>query len=326
MAECATNRRGKEGFNITLSDTLAIPEKTIDMAQVLLSIPRKDQGKIRAIKTPAHVKEKPMDSGAWAAVNGALRTEMRLDVLANNLANVNTNGYKEGDITFDSFMTKPGPEQFPMPNDSFLGLRGPGDIPFPFSNPATNALSITYPAAPSTVTKVNQGALQATGNPLDVAIEGDGFFAVNTPQGQRYTRDGSFNVNSFGELVNKDGFQVMGDNGAPLVVGSDPITISKDGTISNKDGTMGRLQRVGLPEEALKRVGQNLYEVPQDQVTNLTETQGGFHQGYLEASNANVVRGMTQMIDANRAFESYMKAIQSLDGLDSQANQIGRLG
>ncbi|MBF0146840.1 MAG: flagellar basal-body rod protein FlgF [Magnetococcales bacterium] len=267
-----------------------------------------------------------MDSGAWAAVNGALRTEMRLDVLANNLANVSTNGYKENDITFDSYLTGPGPEQFPMPDQSFLGLRGPGDIPFPFSSPATNAIAITYPAAPSTVTKVNQGALQLTSNPLDVAIEGDGFFVVNTPQGRRYTRDGAFEVNSFGELVNKDGFQVFGDNEGPLVIGSDPISIAKDGTISNKNGTIGRLLRVGLPEESLKRAGRNLFEVPDNQVTDLTDAKGGFHQGYLEASNANVVRGMTQMIDANRAFESYMKAIQSLDGLDAQANQIGRLG
>lgn len=267
-----------------------------------------------------------MDSGLWAAVNGALRTETRLDVLANNLANVNTTGYKEGDITFDSFLTKPGPEQFPLPGDSFLGLRGPGDVPFPFSSPATNALPITYPAAPSTVTKLSQGALQSTENPLDVAIEGDGFFTVNTPLGRRYTRDGSFQVNSFGELVNKSGYQVLGEGGGPLIVGSDPIAISKEGTISNKNGIVGRIQRVGLPEESLKRAGQNLYEAPESQEINLAEAKGGFHQGFLEASNANVVRGMTQMIEANRAFESYMKAIQSIDGLDSQANQIGRLG
>ncbi|MBF0141402.1 MAG: flagellar basal-body rod protein FlgF [Magnetococcales bacterium] len=270
-----------------------------------------------------------MDSGAWAAVNGALRTEMRMDVLANNLANVNTTGYKESDITFDSYLTHAGPEQFPMPHDSFLGLKGPGDIPFPFSSPATNALPVTYPAAPSTVTKNIQGPLQMTGNPLDVAIEGDGFFVVNTPQGRRYTRDGSFNINEAGELVTKAGFQVLSEGGGPIIPGSDTLGIAQDGTLTsgNKSGNMGRLLRVGLPEQALKRAGQNVFEAPQNQEIPLVDAKGGFHQGYLEGSNANVVRGMTQMIDANRAFESYMKAIQTLDGMDAQVtNQVGRLG
>ncbi|MBF0195532.1 MAG: flagellar basal-body rod protein FlgF [Magnetococcales bacterium] len=267
-----------------------------------------------------------MDSGIYAAVNGALRTEMKLSVLTNNLANVNTTGFKEGNITFDSFMTSPGPEQFPLPGDSFMGLKGPGDIPFPFSNPATNALSVTYPAAPSTTTDTTQGGLKQTGNPLDVAINGEGFFVLDTPEGKRYTRDGAFEVNSKGELVNKNGFNVMGSGGAKLVIGDQSVSIGEDGTISNANGQLGKIQRVGLPAEVLKKVGQNVYTAPQESEIPLEGSLGGVQQGFLESSNANAIRGMTQMIESNRAFESYMKMIQTLDGIDAQANQIGRLG
>jgi flagellar basal-body rod protein FlgF len=266
-----------------------------------------------------------MDSGLYAAVNGALRTEMKLDVLTNNLANVNTTGFKEGNITFDSYMTSPGPEQFPLAGDSFMGLKGPGDIPFPFSNPATNALSVTYPAAPSTTTDTTQGGLVPTGNSLDVAINGEGFFVLDTPEGRRYTRDGSFEVNKLGELVNKNGFNVLGAGGGKLTIGTSTVAIGEDGVISNKDGQLGRLERVGIPAEVLKKVGQNVYTAPEGSEIPMEGTLGGVQQGFLEASNANAIRGMTQMIEANRAFESYMKMIQTLDGLDGQANRIGRL-
>lgn len=264
-----------------------------------------------------------MDSGSWAAVNGALRTEMRLDVLSNNLANSSTTGYKEGDITFDSYLTKPGPELFPLPGDSFMGLKGPGDVPFPFSNPATNALPVTYPAAPGTTTNMTQGGLKPTGNPLDMALEGEGFFVVNTPEGERYTRDGSFMINTAGELVNRSGYQVMGESG-PIVLGIDPVSVGPDGTLSNPRGVLGRIKRVSIPDDVVKRTGGNLYSATAEKVAML-EGKGSVKQGCLETSNVNVVRGMTQMIEANRAFESYMKAIQTLDGLDGQAVQIGRL-
>lgn len=266
-----------------------------------------------------------MDSGLLAVVNGALRAEMRLDVLANNLANASTTGYKESEITFDSYMTKPGVEQFPLPGDYFLGLRGPGDVPFPFSNPATNAYSMTYPRADGTHTNVSQGAIKKTGNPLDVALEGDGFFVLETPVGRRYTRDGAFGVSALGALVSKDGFRVMGAGGSALIIGTDRVEISKDGTISNKNSQVGRLLRVGLPAASLEKAGSNLYKVPAGLEIRLEGANGGFIQGFLEQSNANVIQGMTKMIEANRAFETYMQMIKALDGLDAQAAQIGRL-
>ncbi|MBF0461294.1 MAG: flagellar basal-body rod protein FlgF [Magnetococcales bacterium] len=266
-----------------------------------------------------------MDSGLFAAVNGALRAETRLDVLANNLANANTTGFKESDVTFDSYMTKPGPQQFPLPGDSFLGLYGPRYIPFPFSDPATNAYSVTYPRTNGTYTNVTQGAVNQTGNPLDVALEGEGYFVLNTPDGRRYTRDGSFTINARGELVNKDGFQVLGTSGGALVVGNSRVEIGPDGSITNATSRIGRLLRVGLPAASLERVGGNMYQAPAGKETLLDNAKGGFLQGFVEQSNANAVRGMTQMIEVNRGFEVYMQMIKALDALDGQATKIGGL-
>ncbi|OSM02392.1 putative flagellar basal body rod protein [Magnetofaba australis IT-1] len=252
---------------------------------------------------------------------------MKLDVLANNLANVNTTGFKEDQLTFDSFMTSPGPEQFPLPTDNFMGLRGPYDIPFPFSNPASNAYRMTYPVAFETEMTMTQGPLRQTGNPLDVAIEGDGFFAVQGPDGERrYTRDGAFEIDSLGQLVTKDGFPLLNAGGAPIVVGKGPVVIGEDGVVTSAGEQVGVLSRVGLPTEQLDKVGQNLYKAPQEYETNLDGARGGFHQGFLEDSNSNPIRSMTQMIETQRATEMYVKMIQSLDTLDEKAaNQVGRL-
>nr|CRH04259.1 putative flagellar basal-body rod protein flgF [Candidatus Magnetococcus massalia] len=267
-----------------------------------------------------------MDSGLYAAVNGARRTEMRLEVLANNLANVNTTGFKADQLTFDSYMTQPGPELHPLATDNFMGLRGPGDIPFPFSNPASNAYNMTYPVAFETEVNTSQGHLKATGNPLNMALEGPGFFMLNGEDGRRYTRDGSFEVNGTGELVSKDGYQVLGPGGEPIIVGDGPVSVAPDGTVTSNGEAVGLIGVVDLPKEQLDKVGQNQYKAPQDAEMALDPTQVAIHQGFLEGSNANTIRGMSQMIESHRAYEVYMKMIQAFDGMDNQAiNQVGKL-
>ncbi|MGN7613254.1 flagellar basal-body rod protein FlgF [Magnetococcales bacterium HHB-1] len=281
-----------------------------------------------------------MDSGLYAAVNGALRTEKRMSVIANNLANVNTNGFKEGRISFDSYLTAAGPEYFPLPTDSFMGLRGPGDIPFPYSNVASNAYQMTYPMATETTDNLSQGALLETGNPLDVAIEGKGFFAIQTPEGRRYTRDGSFAINTQGQLTTKDGFPVLGADGGLLQV-IDPdepvnngkkgnrtelVEINPDGSVANGEGILGQLSLIDLPQAVLKKEGLKLYSAPVELETPVEAREGRFHRGYLESSNANVVHSMTKMIESNRTYETHMKMIKALDELDKQAaTQIGKL-
>ncbi|MBF0322519.1 MAG: flagellar hook basal-body protein, partial [Magnetococcales bacterium] len=191
-----------------------------------------------------------------------------------------------------------------------------------------NAYRMTYPMAVNTTTDMTQGSMKETGNPLDIGIEGEGFFVLNTPEGRRYTRDGSFAINANRELVNKEGFQVLGGGGSPIVIESDgQISVAKDGTMNDANGPIGQLERVNIPTNMLTKTGRNLYSAPQDQEVPIEEgAGGGFHQGYLEGSNIESIKEMTQMIDSHRAYESYVKMIQTLDSLDEQANvQIGRL-
>lgn len=270
-----------------------------------------------------------MDSGFYAAANGALRSELRLAVLSNNLANLNTNGFKQDRIAFGAFMTSVGPEQFPLPNDSLLGLHVPGSIPFPYSNPASNAYSMAYPMARYSVPDLSPGEMRATDNPLHVGIEGEGFLTLNGPDGKRhYTRDGALVTNADGELVTREGYQVLGEGGAPIVVGNGPVSIALDGTVSVGTGVAGRLQLVSLPKEGLIKEGNNRYQLaPGAAEVPVLAVQTKIHQGFLEGSNTDMIRGMTEMVETNRAFETYMKMIQALDGMDAKAaNDISRLG
>ncbi|MBF8274309.1 MAG: flagellar basal body rod protein [Magnetococcales bacterium] len=120
---------------------------------------------------------------------------------------------------------------------------------------------------------------------------------------------------------------MLGEGNAPINIGNTTVEVGKEGTIaSSQGGMLGKLARVNINPASLQKVGNNLFVPSDGQVTPVPAGAGAIHQGRLEQSNANSVRAMTQMIDANRGFESYMKVIQQLDGIDSQANQIGRLG
>lgn len=269
-----------------------------------------------------------MDSGLYAVVNGARRMSLRMDTLANNLANANTTGFKQDQVMFDSYMTQPGIEQFPLPTDSFLSVKAPGDVPFPFSNPAANAHKVTYPMATEAVTDTTQGALQKTGGQLDLAIQGEGYFKVMTPEGVRYTRDGSFTRGANGDVVNMEGHALLGAGDAPINLGEvEVVMIRPDGTISDETGAnLGQVVRVGLAEDRMEKAGNSLYTAAADAEQPLDDAPGGIIQYHLEASNVNGIHNMTKLIETQRHFQNYMKMIQAMDGLDEKAvNQIGRL-
>ena len=166
------------------------------------------------------------------------------------------------------------------------------------------------------------GALKSTGNRLDVAVEGEGFFEVLAPEGVRLTRVGSFNVDGEGKLVTKQGYAVLRDGGA----GQDPasreiklsnanVTISPSGEIFDGQESVGKLALVNVAKkDALQKTGHNLFTIkdtidPQMSVS----TDAKLHQGFLEMSNVNPVREMTDMITATRTFESTQKGIQAYD-------------
>jgi flagellar basal-body rod protein FlgF/flagellar basal-body rod protein FlgG len=161
-----------------------------------------------------------MDSGFYAACAGLRAQSQALDVAAQNVANVSTAGFRGQQASFQTL----------------LALVSPA---------ASNALNVAinnYGVLEGTHLDLASGSLQATGNPLDVAIEGNGFFAIQTPQGTRYTRNGSFRVARAGELVTSDGNPVLGENG-PIRVPAGAVSISSDGTLSVNSAVAAKFGR-----------------------------------------------------------------------------------
>jgi flagellar basal-body rod protein FlgF len=228
------------------------------------------------------------------AAMGALREEKRYSVIANNMSNSQTVGFRKDNLVFRKAIDK--------------------------------ALDrITSEQTGTTLTSLQQGELQTTGNPLDVAIDGEGFLKIRTPQGIRYTRSGRFELKNDRILVDGSGFPVMGSGGEITLTGKN-IFIDKDGSIRVDGVTVDQLSVVTLPDpHLLKKEGQTLLtsEVPQEE-TEDRESQ--VIQGSLESSNTNVVEEMMKMLDSLRVYESCIKAIQSNDELNAKAvNEVGRV-
>jgi flagellar basal-body rod protein FlgG len=240
-----------------------------------------------------------MNRGIYVALSGVLAQEKRLDVLTNNLANVNTPGFKK-----DKALFKVAVPPVDIRSNSFE------DKVFV----ETSGMATDFSPAP-----VNK-----TGNSLDIAISGDGFFEVMTPRGPRYTRDGSFRRNDAGELATGDGYQVMG-NGGPIKIQGSEIKIDRDGNISVDGASVGRIKIVDFPRPySLIKEMENLYAMP-DSVQAIS-ADAEIKQGYAEGANVGVVREMTAMIDVMRSHESYIKMMQSMDEATGKViNEVGRV-
>lgn len=267
--------------------------------------------------------------GVYSALSGALAQAQRLDTIANNIANVNTPGFKRDQQTFREYLSaneKPSDvllvPKVPASLESFYDMQG-GDTAF---------------VDPSgTFTDHSQGRLQATNAPLDVAIDGQGFFEVMTPAGLRLTRHGGFTLDGNGMLTTKEGFPVMTE-AAP---GTDPsarvirangearLVIAENGDVYEGENVVGRLSVVDVKDkDTLSKVGNSFYNFKpgsQPEVTNLANIN--LKQGYLESSNVNIVQEMTDMITATRTFESTQRAIQAYDSIgDKLVNIVPKVG
>lgn len=223
-----------------------------------------------------------------------LAQEQRLNQISNNLANVNTTGYKKEDITFWEMMFKAAD------NKPRVG----------------KAMKI--------ITDHKQGPAIQTGNNLDFAINGQGFFKVQTPQGIRYTRNGNFTINNTGQLSTADGNLVIGDGG-PISLTDDKISVSHDGQISANGQIINKFSLVNFSDlNSLEKEGNNLFRLKPGSAKEQAATSINIQQGSLEGSNVNIIQGMTEMIDLQRSYQTQQKAIQTMDDLDHQA--ISRVG
>lgn len=241
----------------------------------------------------------------YLAAAGALVQQMRLEVLANNVANINTTGYKAEKTIFS--MSDDAVSQAPQPT---------------MDN--TQPLS---PYAPlfSTIIDFSQGAVKQTGNPLDVAIEGNGFFSIRTSEGVQYTRQGSFTLNTEGVLTTQDGYPVMGEGGE-IELEEGAVKIDLEGRLHVEGDEVGRLQITHFPNlEALKKVGNGRFIAPDEAIRREQPLNMSLSQGYLETANVNTIQAMTEMIETSRAFEAYQKVIQSADEATAKSiNEVGR--
>ena len=235
-----------------------------------------------------------MYKGIYIALSGALLKQRHMDTFAHNMANANSNGFKKERISFKDYM-------------------------IPVDNNAAQADDGRSMSEVSTIlTDFSNGGMTQTGNPLDLAINGEGFFAL---EGNKYTRNGSFKVSSDGYLATHDDVKVLGEGG-PISINGNKIDIGSSGEVLVDDVSVGKLSIVNFTDK----------DVLQKQTGNIftTETQGedagsAVSQGYLESSNVEVVREMVQMLTTVREFESYQKMIKAFDEAASQTiNQMGK--
>ena len=271
-----------------------------------------------------------MQSGYYSAAAGMVTQFNRLDVIANNLANVNTIGFKEDNLVIGDFMRIFKEARDELPNDNQ-------------TKEAAQFLNRTIAKAPQVVDEyINHGlgTMQSTNNSLDVALSREGlFFLVKTPQGIRLTRDGTFMKNDEGVLVTKSGNEVLPadyfQSKKNIIFGKKDsiIEIDKNGQMytnipnSVKLSTGSKLF-IAQPENInmLKKEGDNLYRYEGVAEFESINESGAVLQGFVEKSNVNAVKMMTQMIETNRLVEMYQKAMQTqMDDMNSDAiNKIAK--
>ncbi len=244
-----------------------------------------------------------MNSGLYSALSGSLAAVRRLDVISNNLANANTAGFKGDRLQFQSVLAGT--------MNPALAADGSGDAP-------------VY-SGEKFFTDYAAGPVRQTGNTLDLALDGDGFFVVNTPQGRAYTRAGNFRRDASGKLVTSDGYEVQG-RGA-ITINGGRVEIDGKGGVSVDGVPVGTLEVVDFPKPyALEKIGNGLFVPAGTQSAPQPVTTATVRQGFLEESNVNVVAEMARMIETSRYFDSCQKVVRTYDDLAAKAaNDLGKL-
>ncbi len=244
-----------------------------------------------------------MNSGMFAALSGNLAAMRRLDIISNNLANVNTVGFKKDKMTFEGILSSStNPPQVPQNTTADPILQ-------------KENVYVDYASGPVT----------QSGNPLDLAIDGDGFFTVSTPEGKAYTRQGNFRLAADGTLVTSDGHPVLGQEGPILIQGS-RVEIEAGGEIMVDGTASGKISLVDFAKPYnLTKIGSALF-VPADPQSAPQAGTSKIRQGHIEGSNVESILEMVQMIETNRYFEACSKVIKGFDDMTAKAaTELGRV-
>ena len=242
-----------------------------------------------------------MIRGLYNAAAGMIPRSIEEEIAANNLANVTTTGYKKDVVHFRRLL------------DGRIVLNQLRGEPIEGGPPE------------EVVTRFTQGELKPTGNSLDVALEGEGFFLVLTPRGERLTRNGNFQLDADGQLVTAQGYPVLGESG-PVQLFPGEVVIRENGEIYQNGALVDRLRIVSLPRPyPLMKEGEGLFRLTESLV-DLPEAENVVvRQGYLEDSNVNPVTEMIRLITLSKAFQAGQKAIHAQDRtLEKAVNTVGR--
>ena len=238
-----------------------------------------------------------MESGLYVGLSGQLALQRRLDTIANNVANSTTAGFRAENVTFETVMSQ------------------------------TSRSSVAYSGTGEGTFSRHSGAIVQSNNPLDIAIHGDAYLAINVGSGPVYTRDGRMRVSTQGDLENMSGQQILDTGGGPIQVNPNrgPIMISRDGTITQRGERVGRIGLFNIPQAAklVRHQGAALVpDVPAEPVVDFIKH--GIAQGYVENANVNPVLEMTRLISVTRAFEAMTAASDQSDRkLTDAINALG---
>lgn len=240
-----------------------------------------------------------MENAILIGLSRQVALSRELDVIANNVANIGTNGFKGRTTRYQEFTSPSARANTFMPMDR----------------------SVSFVADKGTPLDITAGAIERTGAPLDAAIKGDGYFVVQTPQGERYTRNGSFEINATGQLVTTDGYAVVGESGPIVISPSESgVNIAKDGTVATLQGQRGRIRLVKFDNpQSLINESANVFSS-----TTAPQPVGATAQveaGSLERSNVKPVLEMARLIQVNRSYASIASTLSRMDELRRSAIQ-----
>jgi flagellar basal-body rod protein FlgF len=274
----------------------------------------------------------------WVPLSGAIAQQKNVETIANNVANANTPGFKKDQVVFKEYLAaleKPGVDQgIDLPNKEWK----PEDFYRSYN------AEDSFVKVDGTYTIHEQGQLTPTGNSFDNALNGPGFFEVLTPNGVRFSRKGAFSISNEGKLVTDQGYLVL-SKGAPPVAGPDgslnlastpesraisvggnKFSISLDGQVFSGNNKVADLALTEFTDiHALKKEGNSLFINPDQKNIKVGELKTSVHQGFVEQSNVNAVSEMSNLINANRNFESIQRAIKTYDNMSGKAvNEISK--
>lgn len=255
-----------------------------------------------------------MQESSYSATFGALTQQHRLDVIANNLANVNTTGFKGDKLAFRDTFRRYAHDMLD-PNQSL-----DHQVPWPRSH------VLAQPRIAERVIDLSQGAMKTTGNPLDFAISGEGFFRVQTPEGEFLTRQGVYHRSNEGFIVDGHGNRLLGNGGPLQIPEGGTVVVSDDGALTVDGQLVDTISLVTVEDpKVLEKAGNSLLRLRPDAQAQTIPAEGAtIEQGFLEGANVEVVSEMVNMIEAIRAFEAYQKMITGTFEQDKKAiSEVG---